>query len=1066
MRSLIALFLMFVAGVAHAAEKPNIIYILCDDLGYGDLQCLNPEGKIATPNFDSVAAQGRIFTDVHSGSAVCSPTRYGVLTGRYAWRTPLQRGVLGGLSPRLIEEGRLTAASLLKQHGYHTAAIGKWHLGMDWVKKPGKSVSELSVETPAEVWNVEFDKPFRRGPTSVGFDYYYGISASLDMVPFTFLENDHVTEQPTVERIFPLMSGRTTGTTRVGPGTPDFTTESVLPRLTEKAVEYISQRASDAKAGKPFFLYLPLASPHTPIAPTAEWLGKSGLNPYADFVMQTDATIGQVLQALDKNGLTENTLLIITSDNGCSPQAKFEELVPNGHNPSYVFRGNKADIYEGGHRIPFLVRWPGHATANSKSDQTLCLTDFLATAAEVVGAKLPDDAGEDSVSFLPALLGKADKPLREATVHHSITGAFAVRQGPWKLCFCPDSAGWSTPRPGRDDTSELPRVQLFNLADDIGEKENVQARHPEVIKRLTELMARYVSNGRSTPGAQQKNAVEINFHSGEKSTPVAGKAKKGKAKAKANGSKAASPLTPRVPLFEGLGGFGRKMATTSPDAQRYFDQGLSFLYAFNHDEAIRSFQQAAEFDPTSPLVWGGVAIANGPHINNAMVPPQREKAAWDALAKARQWISKATPVERALIDALGKRYADPQPEDRLPLDEAYAAAMRQVYKTYPSDADVGALYAESLMDLRPWDLWTPDGKPQPGTNEIVQTLEAVIEKSPKHPLALHLYIHAIEASPHFAKAAGAADRLRDLQPGLGHHVHMPSHIDVRFGQWSKSIEANRKAIVADRKYRAQAGQQNFYRVYMAHNHHMLAYSAMMCGQSQLAIDSINEMVAGIPADWAKENPLLADGFTAMPLEVLVRFGRWDEVLAAPEPPAYLPIARALRHVARGIAYAVQRDIPKGKVEQVAFVAARKAVPEGAGFGNNLAETLLDIAQHLLAGELLYPEGKVEEALAELREASRIEDTLRYSEPPDWIHPVRHALGATLLAENRAAEAEAVYREDLRRQPNNGWSLLGLTRSLKLQRKTAEAEKFDAQFQAVWKNADLQINSSCFCQPGR
>ncbi len=519
-----------------------------------------------------------------------------------------------------------------------------------------------------------------------------------------------------------------------------------------------------------------------------------------------------------------------------------------------------------------------------------------------------------------------------------------------------------------------------------------------------------------------------------------------------------------VPLFEGLGGFCRKVTTSSAEAQRYFDQGLCFLYAFNHDEAIRAFEQAAKIDAGCAMAWWGIAIANGPHINNAAVSPERAKAAWEALAKARELGGKSSEVERELIAALEKRYADPQPEDRMPLDEAYAAAMREVHRQRPNDADIGALFAESMMDLRPWDLWTPDGQPQPGTEEIVSTLEAVLSKAPDHPLALHLYIHAVEASPEPEKANAAADRLRDLQPGLGHLVHMPSHIDVRQGRWAQSIVTNQKAAASDRRYREQSPEQDFYRIYMAHNHHMLAYSAMMCGQSKLAIGAIHEMAQGIPPAWLKENAALADGFTAMPLEVLVRFGRWDEVLAAPEPPNYLPIARTLRHCARGIAYAAKGDVERAKAEQTAFLAAKKAVPEGAAFGNNTAENILAVAEHLLAGEVLYREGKVEAALAELREASRVEDTLRYSEPPDWIHPVRHALGATLLKEGRAAEAEKVYREDLVRQPNNGWSLYGLSRSLQMQGKTAEAEAVATQFAEIWKDADIKINSSCFCQP--
>ena len=523
------------------------------------------------------------------------------------------------------------------------------------------------------------------------------------------------------------------------------------------------------------------------------------------------------------------------------------------------------------------------------------------------------------------------------------------------------------------------------------------------------------------------------------------------------------------PFYEGLGTHGRAIATSSAAAQRYFDQGLAFLYAFNHDEAIRSFRYARQLDPQCAMAQWGVALANGPHINNPLVTPERAKAAWEALGKARELAAGGNPVERDLIEALRSRYAEPQPEDRKPLDEAYAAAMRKVYQAHAGDADVGALFAEALMDLRPWDLWTApgpsqQGQAQEGTEEIVATLEAVLAKSLNHPLALHLYIHAVEASPNPEKAKPVADRLRDLAPGLGHLVHMPSHIDVRLGHWQESIEANRKAADADRRYRERSAGQDFYRVYMAHNHHMLAYSAMMCGQSKLAITAINEMAGSIPASWLKENAAVADGFAAMPLEVLMRFGRWNEVLAAPEPPEYLPIARALRRAARAIAFAAQDEFEKATAEQWAFQAARKNVAEEDYFGNNTAADLLAIAELLLDGEILARSGQTDAGIAKLRAAAEREDKLRYSEPPDWIHPIRHALGATLLAANRSAEAEQVYREDLVRQPNNGWSLFGLAKSLHLQNKHDEAKQFDSRFQEVWKNADIQITSSCFCQP--
>ena len=494
---------------AEALPRPNIVFILCDDLGYGDVKCLNPDGKIATPRLDQIAKEGMIFTDAHSGSGVCSPTRYGVMTGRYAWRSKLQSGVLGGLSPRLIEKDRLTVAQMLKNAGYHTACVGKWHLGMDWVKLPGKQVTELNIEPLAQNRNVDYSQPITNGPNSVGFDEYFGISASLDMVPYAFIENDHLTAQPTGENAFAMMFGRKGGKTRLGPAVPGFEATDVLPTLAQRAVTTIeSQAAAAQKKGRPFFLYLPLASPHTPILPTSDWQGKSGLSPYADFVMQTDHVIGQVMDAIDKNGLAENTLLIVTSDNGCSPQADFPELLKLGHNPSYHFRGHKADIYEGGHRVPILARWKGQVAAGARCDDTICLTDFMATCADITGTKLPDTAAEDSVSFWPALRGTADRPQRPAVVHHSINGSFAIRDGQWKLALCPGSGGWSAPGPGQE-AADAPPVQLFDLSKDIGEQTNLVDQHPEQVTRLTQLLEQFVANGRSTPGEPQANAVPV-----------------------------------------------------------------------------------------------------------------------------------------------------------------------------------------------------------------------------------------------------------------------------------------------------------------------------------------------------------------------------------------------------------------------------------------------------------------------------------------------------------------------------------------------------------------------------
>ena len=458
---------------ALAAERPNIVYIIADDLGYGDVQCLNPDrGMIPTPNIDRFASQGMTFTDAHSGSAVCTPTRYGLLTGRYAWRTRLQQGVLdGGDDEPLIAEDRLTVPKLLKQNGYTTACLGKWHLGYN-SQRPADSarVAGTGKKAKAAANTLPVGSTIIGGPTTRGFDTFWGCSNARTMQ--ALVENDRV-----IEAIEPV---------------------DMLPRLGAKSVEYIASRAAEARAGKPFFLYLPLTSPHTPIVPAAEWKGRSPLGNYADFVMQTDAVVGEVLAALDRAQLTDTTLVFFTSDNGCSPAAKTEQLEKQGHFASGSFRGYKADIWEGGHHVPFFARWPGRIAAGSKSDQTICHSDLMATCAELLGTTLPGDAGEDSVSILPAVLGKATGPIHEAVVHHSISGRFAIRQGPWKLCLCAGSGGWS-----KDGDAETP--QLYRLDTDPGERHNVQAANPDVVSRLTKLLESYHSRGRSTPGSDRTN---------------------------------------------------------------------------------------------------------------------------------------------------------------------------------------------------------------------------------------------------------------------------------------------------------------------------------------------------------------------------------------------------------------------------------------------------------------------------------------------------------------------------------------------------------------------------------
>jgi len=523
----------------------------------------------------------------------------------------------------------------------------------------------------------------------------------------------------------------------------------------------------------------------------------------------------------------------------------------------------------------------------------------------------------------------------------------------------------------------------------------------------------------------------------------------------------------KEPFFEGLGSYSRKITTDSPAAQRYFNQGLAFLHGFNHGAAIRSFQEAARLDPKCAMAHWGIAMACGPHINLTVMPPAAVEMAWNELKLAEQNAERASGVERDLVEALSHRYANPPPQDRTPLDQAYADAMRTVWQKYPNDPDVGAFFAEAMMDLRPWNQWTPEGQPNPGTDEILAALDRVLKLNPRHPFANHLYIHATEASRHPERATTAADRLRTLQPGVAHNVHMPSHIDIRCGRWQQAVDTNLKAIAADKRYRKIVGPPvGFLNVYVAHNRHMLAYAAMMTGQRELAMKHIRAMVAEMPPDFLKENATQAEGFVSMPLEVMVRFGMWNEILAEPNNyPEYMAGTRAFHHAARAIAYAAKGDTENARKEQTIFLEKSKLVPREEVFSNNTEEALLAVAARMVEGEILVRENKLDPGIAELREAIKLEDALNYDEPPGWLIPIRHSLGATLVQNGRYAEAEQVYREDLARLPENGWSLFGLASSLKAQQRNAsEAAVTKEKFRNLWAKADTKITSSCLCQP--
>lgn len=471
-------------------KQPNIIFILADDMGYGDVSYFDNNSKLKTENLDRMAQEGVVFTDAHSSSSVSTPTRYGILTGRYNWRSTLKNNVLYGYDKALIPADRETMASMLRKNGYTTAGIGKWHLGWDWDNiDAGKD-------------KVDFSKPVQNGPTTRGFDYFYGFCGSLDMAPYVYIENDMPTSLPDRETV---NEGKYSWW-RKGPTGADFVHEEVLPNLVDRACNYIKEKA---KADQPYFLYLPLPAPHTPILPTEEFRGKSGIGEYGDFVLMVDAMVGKVLQAVKESGEDGNTIVVFTTDNGCSPAAGIKEMEAQGHRPNSIYRGYKADLFDGGHRIPCILRWP-EGTKPHEVRQTVCLTDFYATFAAINGYKLMDSEGEDSYNLLPAIVSETEiDPIREATVHHSIDGQFTIRQGDWKLLLSASSGGWSAPTP--TDTlalDSLPPIQLYNMKDDPSETTNVEAEHPEIVSRLRALMAKYVREGRSTPGAPQKNDGE------------------------------------------------------------------------------------------------------------------------------------------------------------------------------------------------------------------------------------------------------------------------------------------------------------------------------------------------------------------------------------------------------------------------------------------------------------------------------------------------------------------------------------------------------------------------------
>lgn len=523
-------------------------------------------------------------------------------------------------------------------------------------------------------------------------------------------------------------------------------------------------------------------------------------------------------------------------------------------------------------------------------------------------------------------------------------------------------------------------------------------------------------------------------------------------------------LDRKVSLYPGFDGYSRTVTTKSPDAQHWFDQGIQLLYGFNHDEAIRSFEKAAEIDPGCAMAWWGAAYARGIHINNPEMSEEQSRLAFEAAEKAAQAVDDESPVEAALVKAVQARYGNPVPKDRSGLDRAYAQAMEQTWHRFPDDPDVGALFAESLMNLQPWDLWTIDARPKGKVMLVLAVLEHVLEKTPDHPGANHFYIHAIEASPWPELGTPAAERLRSLVPGSGHLVHMPSHIFMRTGRYDDALTSNQKAIEADEAYFRLAPKPNFYSVYFLHNVHFLAYAAMMEGRYEIAIDAAKKIETRIPPEFLKNYVKLADGLMSTALHVQIRFGKWEEILNAPEPESWRLFSRAERHFARSIAYSGLRDATQARTELAAMENVAKEMTDDWMMGNNKAQEVIAIARLMALGEVNFAEGKAEEAFGYLRAAVALEEKLRYDEPPGWMQPVRHTLGALLLADGHFVEAETVYREDLKRHPKNAWSLLGLKQSLELQGKTSEAASIAEEVARAWARADVKPVASCYCHP--
>lgn len=512
-----------------------------------------------------------------------------------------------------------------------------------------------------------------------------------------------------------------------------------------------------------------------------------------------------------------------------------------------------------------------------------------------------------------------------------------------------------------------------------------------------------------------------------------------------------------------LGGFHYPVSTKSDAAQKWFDRGLALCIAFNHEEGVRCFERALQFDPSLAMAYWGLAYAWGPNINNTEIEPHQIAEANLAIRLAKLHSENSSPLERDVIDAFAGRHATPVPEDREPLNRTYSNSMRSVYTKHTDDPLVASLFAESLMIMRPWKQWDPDGTPAVETPEIVEVLERGLETTPNYPSLCHLYIHTMEASPTPEKALPAADRLRNMMPGAGHLVHMPSHIDVLLGNYESVVKTNLRAIEVDKEALRRQGNLNFYTFYRIHNYHFVTYGAMFEGRSKIAMQAAEDLVAQVPEALLKSQTDFLDAFMPIKFHVLVRFGRWEQILAEPEPAEFLPASQSVRHYARALAFASTGRIRDAEAEQAKLIRVKATIPETSILFNNTSRDILGVAEAMVAGEIEYRKGNFEPAFAHLRTAIERDDAMNYDEPWGWMQPARHAMGALLMEQGHFAKAEQVYRNDLKRHPKNPWSLNGLAESLMEQNKREEAAGIREQFLLATERADVKIDRSCFCR---